>query len=60
MQKSGVTMSLLWVEYREQYRQNGELPYKSTQFNKYYTVYVHTTKATMHLEHKPGETMQVD
>ena len=60
MQKSGVTLSLLWVEYCEQCRQNGELPYKSTQFNKYYADYVHKTKATMHLEHRPGETMQVD
>ena len=60
MQRSGVTLSLLWVEYCEQCRQNGELPYKSTQFNKYYADYVHKTKATMHLDHKPGENMQVD
>lgn len=60
MQKSGVTLSLLWVEYCEQCRLSGELPYKSTQFNKYYADYVHKTKATMHLTHKPGETMQVD
>ena len=60
MQKSGVTLSLLWVEYCEQCRSNGELPYQSTQFNKYYADFVHKTKATMRLEHKPGETMQVD
>ena len=60
MQKSGVTLSLLWVEYCEQCRAAGELPYQSTQFNKYYVDYVHKTKATMHLNHKPGETMQVD
>jgi len=60
MQKSGVTLTLLWVEYCEQCRKNGELPYKSTQFNKYYADFVHKTKATMHLDHKPGETMQVD
>ena len=60
MQKSGVTLSLLWVEYCEQCRAVGELPYQSTQFNKYYADYVHKTKATMHLNHKPGETMQVD
>ena len=60
MQKSGVTLSLLWVEYCEQCRANGELPYQSTQFNKYYADFVHKTKATMRLEHKPGETMQVD
>lgn len=60
MQKSGVTLGLLWVEYCEQCRLSGEIPYKSTQFNKYYAEYVHKTKAAMHLEHKPGETMQVD
>lgn len=60
MQKSGVTLSLLWVEYCEECRAAGELPYQSTQFNKYYADYVHKTKATMHLEHRPGETMQVD
>ena len=27
MQKNGVTLSLLWVEYCEQCHQNGELPY---------------------------------
>lgn len=41
-------LSLLWVEYCEQCHQNGELPYKSTQFNKYYADYVHKTKATVH------------
>ena len=28
MQKNGVTLSLLWMEYCEQCHQNGELPYK--------------------------------
>ena len=60
MQKSGVTLSLLWVEYCEQCCANGEFPYQSTQFNKHYTNFVYKTKATMRLEHKPGETMQVD
>ena len=60
MQKSGVTLSLLWVEYCEQCHQNGELPYKSTQFNKYYADYLTKVNATMHLNHKPGEVMQVD
>ena len=49
MQKSGVRLNLLWLEYCEQCRLVGELPYKSTQFNKYYADYVHKTKATMHL-----------
>ena len=41
MQKSGVTLSLLWVEYCEQCRAAGELPYQTTQVNKYYADYVH-------------------
>ena len=60
LQRPGVTLSLLWVEYCEECRAAGEVPYQSTQFNKYYADYVHKTKATMHLEHRPGETMQVD
>jgi transposase len=60
MQKSGVTLSLLWQEYYSQCRASGKLPYQSTQFNKHYADYVHKTKATMHVDHKPGDTMQVD
>ena len=48
LQRSGVTLNLLWLEYCDQCHQNGELPYKSTQFNKYYADYVHKTKATVH------------
>jgi len=39
MSKSCVTLSLLWVEYCEECRKNGDIPYKSTQFNKYYGEY---------------------
>ena len=60
LQRPGVTLNLLWVEYCEECRAAGELPYQSTQFNKYYADYVHKTRATMRLEHRPGETMQVD
>ena len=60
MQKSGVTLNLLWLEYCDQCRESGEMPYKSTQFNKYYSDFLLKTKATMRLSHKPGETMQVD
>ena len=58
--KDGVTLSLLWVEYCEACRKSGELPYQSTQFNKYYGEYVRKTGATMHIERKPGESMEVD
>jgi transposase len=60
MQKSGATLNLLWLEYCDQCREAGEMPYKSTQFNKYYSDFLLKTKATMHLSHKPGEVMQVD
>jgi transposase len=58
--KSGVTLSLLWVEYCEECRKCGELPYQSTQFNKYYADHVKKTGATMHIERKPGESTEVD
>lgn len=60
MGKSGVTLSLLLAEYREQCRDSGELPYKKSQFNKYYAEYVRKTKATMRIARKPGEIMEVD
>lgn len=60
MAKSGVTLTLLWLEYCDQCRQSGEIPYKSTQFNKYYRDHVVRTKATMHISRKPGELMEVD
>ena len=58
--KSGVTLSLLWNEYSTRCRQNGEIPYMYTQFCKRYRDYAVMYKATMHLEHKPGEKMEVD
>ena len=60
MAKSGVTLGLLWIEYCDQCRESGLIPYKQTQFNKYYRDFIHKTKATMHLEHKPGKIMEVD
>ena len=60
MQKSGVTLNLLWLEYCETCRTADELSYQLTQFKKYYRDYTAKTNATMHLNHKPGEIMQVD
>ncbi len=60
MQCKGVTLNLLWLEYVEKCRLSGDMPYQSTQFNKYYGEYVAKHSATMHLNHKPGEIMQVD
>lgn len=51
---------LLWLIYCEKYRKEGEFPYQLTQVKKYYRDYAVKTNATMHLNHKPGEIMQVD
>ena len=60
MQRHGVTLTLLWLEYCDQCKAEGAVPYQSTQFNKYYNDYLNRINATMHLNHKPGEIMQVD
>jgi transposase len=58
--KKGVTLTLLWEEYCEECRLAGEIPYAFTQFRFHYHRFAQTTKATMHLIHKPGETLEVD
>lgn len=60
LQRDGVTLDLLWREYVDECHVSGELAYQSTQFNKYYNDYCAKKNATMHLNHKPGEIMQVD
>jgi transposase len=58
--KSGVTLSILWNEYCEQCRISGDIPFMYTQFCKYYREFAAASKATMHIEHKPGEKLEVD
>ena len=58
--KKGVNLTLLWEEYCAECRQSGEIPYAYTQFRVYYHRFARTEKATMHLNHKPGEVMEVD
>jgi transposase len=60
MAKSGVTLSLLWNEYCELCRLNNEIPLKYTQYCHYYRIFAVTTKATMHIDRKPGEQTEVD
>ena len=60
LSKPGVTQQLLWFEYCDKCRDAGEIPYQLTQFKKYYREYVVKTKATMHINRKPGELMEVD
>lgn len=58
--KPGMTQQLLWFEYCDRCRAAGEIPYQLTQFKTHYREYVSKTKATMHIQRKPGELMEVD
>lgn len=60
MRKQGVTLSLLWSEYCCNCKSNSEIPLGYTQFCYHYRKYAQTTKATMHINHKPGEQIEVD
>ena len=60
LSKKGVTLTLLWQEYCEKCRTNGQQPYMSTQFGDKYRRWARVTKATMRITHKPGDAMQVD
>jgi hypothetical protein len=59
MAKRGVTLSLLWNEYCAGRRQNGEIPYMYTAFCDRYRDYSVKNRATMHIERRPGEQMEV-
>lgn len=58
--KKGVTLSLLWTEYCVEAEAAGKKPYMSTQFNDNYQKWARTSKATMRIHRKPGDTMEVD
>ena len=60
LRRVGVTLKLLWQEYREQCLKNGTIPVGKTKFCDDYGKYVATSAITNHLEHKPGERCEVD
>jgi transposase len=60
LSRPGVTMTLLWDEYCKSCRDNGEIPYQYSQYCRLYKKYAILSKATMHINRKPGEQMEVD
>lgn len=58
--KPGVNLSLLWTEYCEKAHTNVLTPYMYSQFCDKYRHWARLTKATMRIQHKPGDAMQVD
>ena len=60
LSRSGVTLTLLWNEYCETCRLEGSIPLMYSQFCLHYRQYAVIHKATLHIEHKPGDRMEVD
>ena len=58
--RAGVTLMLLWEEYCAKCQEAGQRPYMSTQFGERYRRWARITRATMRIQHKPGDAMQVD
>ena len=58
--KSGVTLTLLWNEYFEGCRMENSRPLMYSAFCNQYQQFTSKHKATLHVEHKPGERMEVD
>ena len=58
--RNGVTKKLLWIEYCEECRMNGEDPLMYSQFCYYIQQDEQKRRATMHISRKPGEQVEVD
>lgn len=58
--KNGVTLTLLWKEYFENCRMENSRPLMYSAFCYQYQQFAAKHKATLHVEHKPGERMEVD
>lgn len=56
----GVTLKLLWQEYCDSCREAGKAAISYTTFTREYGRYVTARNVTSHLEHRPGEAMEVD
>lgn len=56
LKKKGVTLKLLWIEYREQHSEG----YGYTQFCEYYRKWAKTQTPTGRFVHQGGETLEVD
>ena len=58
--KPGVNLTLLWTEYCSLAYESENIPYMYSQFCDKYRHWARITKATMRIQHKPGDVMQVD
>lgn len=58
--RSGVSKKLLWTEYMEDCRANGDEPLMYSQFCYHIQQDEQKHRATMHINRKPGEQVEVD
>ena len=58
--RNGVNKKLLWTEYLEECRQTGDEPLMYSQFCYQIQKDEQKHRATMHINHKPGEQVEVD
>lgn len=58
--RNGVSKKLLWTEYIEDCRLNGDEPLMYSQFCYYIQQDEQKHRATMHINRKPGEQVEVD
>lgn len=60
LSRTGVTLKLLWKEYRDKCQAEGTLPVGYTKFTIDYGEFVNASQLTSHLLHKPGVITEVD
>ena len=58
--RNGVSKKLLWTEYIEDCRANGDEPLMYSQFCYHIQQEEQKRRATMHIKRKPGEQVEVD
>jgi len=58
--RPNVTLQLLWGEYSAQVRAGGGVPYRYSSFTEQYRAWARVAGATMRIERKPGEVLEVD
>lgn len=60
LKRVGVTLKLLWQEYRDKCQSKGTIAMGYTKFCGGYQDYILNYQLTSHLKHKPGVTTEVD
>ena len=60
LKRVGVTLKLLWEEYKDNCNKDGSIPVGYTKYCKGYHDHTILSQLTSHLTHKPGDAVEVD